>query len=95
MNWVAVLNTNIYFFFEQCLKNEKKKIKILWTVKIVIEFAIAQMWLQLTKSVIFSGVCCFDSQLFTFHNEHYSLFSCKGKVKGRMTGFDQVTAFLT
>ena len=36
--------------------------------------------------MIFAGVCCFDSRLFTFHSEHYSLFSCKGKVKRRMTG---------
>ena len=45
-----------------------------------IEFAVSQMRLQLTKSVIFAGVCCFVSQLSTFRSEHYLLFSCKEKV---------------
>ena len=63
----------------------KKKLTItnitnISTDQVVIEFAVSQMRLQLTKSVIFAGVCCFVSQLFTFHSEHYLLFSCKEKV---------------
>ena len=78
----------------------KKKLTItnitnISTDQVVIEFAVSQMRLQLTKSVIFAGFCCFVSQLSTFHSEHYLLFSCKEKVKGRMTGFHQVTAFFT
>ena len=63
----------------------KKKLTItnitnISTDQVVIEFAVSQMRLQLTKSVIFAGVCCFVSQLSTFHSEHYLLFSCKEKV---------------
>ena len=63
----------------------KKKLTItnitnISTDQVVIEFAVSQMRLQLTKSVIFAGVCCFVSQLSTFRSEHYLLFSCKEKV---------------
>ena len=63
----------------------KKKITItnitnISTDQVVIEFSVSQMRLQLTKSVIFAGVCCLVSQLSTFHSENYLLFSCKEKV---------------
>ena len=66
----------------------KKKLTItnitnILTDQVVIEFAVSQMRLQLTKSVIFAGVCCFVSQLSTFRSEHYLLFSCKEKVNIR------------
>ena len=69
--WAAICNGGNHWVFPLL------KIVI---VRKSIEFAVSQMRLQLTKSVIFAGVCCFVSQLSTFHSEHYLLFSCKEKV---------------